>query len=285
MDVTKVDIGEMTLSVAEAGAGGRPLLLVHGFTGAKEDFTALVDPLAARGWHAVTFDLRGHGSSDAPAGADAYALAAFVGDTLGLADALGWERFALVGHSMGGAVAQRLVLDHPGRVGALALVSTFHGPLEIDPDLVALGVAIVTQGGMPALATALAAQRRSDPAALAARARMEEARPGYEAWADTKLTSCSRDMWLAMAPRFPAWPDTLGELRAAGLDMPVLVVVGSEDETMRAQCEELAAAIPGARLVVMDGLRHSPQLEAPDAFLDVLVSFLGANAPGGDAPG
>jgi pimeloyl-ACP methyl ester carboxylesterase len=103
---------------------------------------------------------------------------------------------------------------------------------------------------------------------------MAEARPGYEAWADAKLISCSSDMWLAMAPRFPAWPDTLDELREARLDVPVLVVVGSQDETMRGQCEELATAIPGARLVVMDGLRHSPQLEAPDAFLDVLVSWL-----------
>jgi 3-oxoadipate enol-lactonase len=81
-------------------------------------------------------------------------------------------------------------------------------------------------------------------------------------------------MWRAMAPRFPAWPDTLGEVTR--LTMPTLVVVGDEDETMRAQCEALAAAIPGARLEVLAGVRHSPQLEATDRSLAVLTAFLEA---------
>ena len=265
-------MGEVALALAEAGSGGRPVLLVHGFTGGKEDFATLLEPLAADGWHAVAPDLRGHGASDSPAGEDAYSLDAFAADTLALADALGWDRFTLVGHSMGGAVAQRLALDHPDRVEALVLMSTFHGPLAIDPNLVALGVAIVRQGGMPALVSALAAQRQADPAATAARARMEEHRPGYGEWADAKLLACSPAMWLAMAPRFLAWPDTLAEV--GRLAVPTLVVVGDEDETMLPHCERLAAAIPGARLAVIEGTRHSPQVEAPDRVWDVLASFL-----------
>jgi len=54
------------LEYAEEGAGGRPFLLLHGFTGAKEDFADHLDRWADRGWHVVAPDLRGHGGSSAP---------------------------------------------------------------------------------------------------------------------------------------------------------------------------------------------------------------------------
>jgi pimeloyl-ACP methyl ester carboxylesterase len=265
-------VGDVGLAVAEAGAGGRPLLLVHGFTGAKEDFTDFLDRLADLGWHAVAPDLRGHGASDHPAGQAAYSPETFVADLLALADALAWRRFALVGHSMGGALGQRLALDHPERVAALVLVSTFHGPLSLDPQLVEMGVAIVHHGGMPALSAAQAARRDADPAASAAYRRMADARPDHVARLENKLLACSTDMWLAMAPRFLAWPDTLDELR--GLAMPVLVVVGSDDDAMLGQSERLAAAIPGCRLEVMAGVRHVPQIEDPDRWWGLVVPFL-----------
>ncbi len=277
VQVRNVQAGAVGLSIGEAGEAGegsRRLLFVHGFTGAKEEFTDLVDGFAAWGWHAATVDLRGHGQSDHPEGEAAYSLGAFAEDVLGAADALGWDRFSLVGHSMGGAVAQRLVLDHPRRVERLVLMSTFHGPLDIDPALVGLGVAIVKQGGIPALAEALAARREMDPEAAAARARIEQARPGYGELADGKLLACAADMWTAMAPRFPVWPDNLDEV--AAIAVPTLVVVGDQDKTMRPHCERLADAIPGARFVLMDGVRHSPHLEAPDRCLAVLSDFLDA---------
>ncbi|MGL4298390.1 MAG: alpha/beta fold hydrolase, partial [Candidatus Neomicrothrix subdominans] len=94
------------LSYDEAGRGGEPLMLVHGFTGGRADFSEWIDPLAAMGRHVVVPDLRGHGTSGGPAGADRYGLDAFAADVLGLADLLGWNRFGLLGHSMGGMVAQ-----------------------------------------------------------------------------------------------------------------------------------------------------------------------------------
>ena len=272
MPLRRVEAGAVDLVVTEVGEGGRPLLLVHGFTGAKEDFEPLFGRLAAAGWHAAAPDLRGHGGSGKPAGEGSYDVDGFVADVLSTADDLGWKRFTLLGHSMGGAVAQRLALDHPGRVEGLVLMSTFHGPLDIDPGLVALGVAVVRQGGMAALHAAQEARRRNDPAVVAARARMEAARPGHQVRAEARLLACAPDMWTAMAPRFPAWPDTLDEV--AGLDVPTLVLVGAEDETMRPQCERLAAAIPQARLEVLDGVRHSPQLEATERCWDALASFL-----------
>ncbi|MGH9280883.1 MAG: alpha/beta fold hydrolase [Acidimicrobiales bacterium] len=295
------NLGALQLAVAEFGENGPPVLLVHGFTGAKEEFTGLAEglaeglaglrgpnavtglcgpnavtglrrPNALTGRHAAAVDLRGHGGSDQPAESEAYDLGAFVADVAGVADALGWSRFSLVGHSMGGAVAQRFALDHRERVDRLVLMSTFHGPVDVDTQLVALGMAIVRQGGMEALAAAQAVRREGDPAAVAARERMERAHPGYGAWSDAKLLRCSPAMWLAMAPRFATWPDTLPEM--AGLDVPTLVLVGADDDTMRPQCEALAAAVPGAQLAVIDGVRHSPHLEAPAACLAAVTAFL-----------
>ena len=75
MTERQIDVGDVSLAVAESGAGQRPLLLVHGFTGAKEDFTPWLEPLAAAGWHAVAPDLRGHGVSSKPAAESAEAWA------------------------------------------------------------------------------------------------------------------------------------------------------------------------------------------------------------------
>ncbi|MCA1692490.1 MAG: alpha/beta hydrolase, partial [Actinobacteria bacterium] len=231
-----------------------------------------LDPLAERGWHAVAADLRGHGDSDHPADVAAYSLEIFVDEILGLVDSLDWAYFVVMAHSMGGAVAQRLALDNPGRVRALVLMNTFHGPVAIDRALIELAISVVRQGGMPALAAAQAARREADPAAAAAHRRIEQARPGFAERLNRKLLACSQDMWLAMAPRFPDWPDTLSEV--GSLSIPTLVIVGEDDATMRADCERLAAAIPGARLEVLAGTRHAPHLEAPDSWWGPVAAFL-----------
>src|SRR6188472_708809 len=62
----QVDVGDVSLTVAEAGIGGRPLLLVHGFTGSKEDFGDWIDTFADEGWWVIAPDLRGHGDSEQP---------------------------------------------------------------------------------------------------------------------------------------------------------------------------------------------------------------------------
>ena len=283
VDVGRIEVNGVRLALAEAGRGGRPLLLLHGFTGAKEEFSDGLDRLAARGWHAVAPDLRGHGSSDHPSGRAAYGLEIFLADALALADALGWERFAVLGHSMGGAVAQRLALDHPERVTALVLVSTFHGPVAVDPALVTLGVAVVEQGGMPALAAAIDARRQGDPAAMAARRRIEQASPAHARRQSGKLLACSQDMWLAMAPSFPTWPDALASL--GSLHLPTLVVVGEEDEKMRPDCERLAKTIPGAAFELVAETRHSPQLESPERFWSTVLAFLDGVAEAGHRQG
>ncbi|MDQ4067881.1 MAG: alpha/beta hydrolase [Actinomycetota bacterium] len=273
MRVRTVDLGDVRLEVAEAGEGGRPVLLVHGFTADKGEVAEVMAPLAARGWHVVAPDLRGHGRSDHPTPARAYSFEILAADVVALADDLAWDRFALVGHSMGGAVAQLVALGSPERVTGLVLASTFHGPVKgISMELVELGCWVVRTAGMAGLADALAARRAENPASVAAFDRLQEARPGYAEQSRLRLESTSPDMWTALAPRFVAQPDRLERL--AKLDLPTAVVVGELDSTMFDDCVRLAETIPGAELTVIPGVGHVPQLEDPQAWEAAVVGFL-----------
>jgi pimeloyl-ACP methyl ester carboxylesterase len=133
LTITGVD-GPVELAVAEAGEGGRPLVLVHGFTGAKEDFTEWLDPLAERGWHAVAADQRGHGDSAKPTHEGAYSFDVFAADLLALFDALGWSSAVALGHSMGGMVLQTALLAAPDRFDGVVLMDTSHRAMKgVDP--------------------------------------------------------------------------------------------------------------------------------------------------------
>jgi 3-oxoadipate enol-lactonase len=267
-----VDLGDVSLQVAEAG-GGRPVLLVHGFTANSGEVAGILEPLAEHGWHAVAPDLRGHGRSDHPTEAAAYSFEILAADVIALADHLSWQRFALVGHSMGGAVAQLVALDRPGRLTGLVLASTFHGPVPgITTELVELGRWVVREAGMSGLAEALAARRTENPASTAAFERLQEARPGYAEESRARLEATSPDMWMALAPRFVDQRDRLDRL--AKLDVPTAVVVGELDSTMYDDCVRLAETIPGAELTVIPGAGHVPQVENPQAWEAAVLGFL-----------
>lgn len=277
----RVDVGGLELAVLEAGQGGRPLLLVHGFTGAKEDFADHVEPLADEGWHVIAPDLRGHGESDHPTGRGAYALPAFAADVVALADALRWPRFTLLGHSLGGMVVQHIALEHAHRLVGLVLMGTSHAaPEGVDPDLVELGKAVVAAGGMASL---VEAQRHvQGPFSSPARQRLVEARPEEGRRSERNTLVASAEMWLATVDEvLTAQPDRLDRL--AALDVPTLVLVGEEDRSFLGPSRRLAATIPGARLVVIPDAGHCPQLETPDAWWEAVKRFLdeiaGAGSP------
>jgi pimeloyl-ACP methyl ester carboxylesterase len=271
MRVSQVDIGPVTLSVAEAGPGGRPLLLVHGFGGAKEDFTDFLDDLAGLGWHAVAPDLRGHGASDKPDDEAAYSFEIFAADVLALADRLGWDRFVVLGHSMGGMIVQHVVLDRPERVAALVLMDTSHAsPDGIDPAIVDLAVTVLREHGVETFVQL--SKELADPLASPAHTRLLRERAGYEAFCDAKALGASGAMRISMFPRFIDQPDRLARL--AGVAVPTLVIVGEQDDAFVAHALRMAKTIPGARLAVIPDAGHSPQFEHTEAWWTALTSFL-----------
>ncbi|HET7721496.1 MAG TPA: alpha/beta hydrolase [Acidimicrobiales bacterium] len=273
MRARRVEVGDVALHVVDAGEGGRPVMLVHGFTANSDEVAGVIEPLAELGWHAVAPDLRGHGRSDRPTDAGAYSLELMAADVLALADRLGWDRFALLGHSMGGGVAQLIALDHPQRLTGLILASTFHGPVPgISMELVQLGCWVVREAGMEGLADAQAARRAENPESVAAFERLQEAIPGYAEQSRARLVSTSPDMWMAMAPCFVEQEDRLERL--ATIDVPTAVIVGEFDGTMGDDCRRLAEAIAGSQLTVIPGAGHVPQLEQPDAWWAAVSGFL-----------
>jgi pimeloyl-ACP methyl ester carboxylesterase len=267
----RVRLPEVTLSVLEAGVGGEPLMLVHGFTGSKEDFAAEVVRLAGLGFHVVAPDHRGHGDSDHPDTEDAYTFETFAADLIDLAGALGWQTFDLLGHSMGGMIVQHVALSHPHRVTRLVLMDTHHGPVEgLDEQLLELGIELARTQGLEVIQEVVKLGR--DPLASPAHTRLCEEVPGYEEWCDAKFLRSSPAMFSSMLRRFAETPDRLALLSEVAC--PTLVLVGELDAPFLEAAHAMASTIDGARLAVIPGGGHSPQLEATEHWRAAVDDFL-----------
>ena len=272
MKIRELVTDRLRHSVAEAGSG-RPLLLQHGFTGAKEDFADHLEDFAEAGWHVVAPDHRGHGASEKPADEAAYSLATMAADGFAVADALGWHRFDLLGHSMGGMVAQQMALDHPERLRSLVLMDTCHGAVDgVDPGLAELAVAVVRSDGIDYLMELARQLDTREPTPADARLRAE--RPGYVEFGDRKMRACSPAMYAALVAQMTGAHDRLDDLRA--LDLPTLVVVGEQDSAFLEPSRRLAGAIDGAILEVIPDAGHSPQFENAARWWRVVSDFLSA---------
>ena len=103
------------------GSGPRPVIALHGWFGDRTSYRPLMRWIDAESFTYALMDQRGYGDSRGSAGT--FTVEEIAGDAIRLADSLGWEKFAVIGHSMGGKVAQRLVADVPGRVTALVGIS------------------------------------------------------------------------------------------------------------------------------------------------------------------
>lgn len=121
----RIDTGEVSLAVAEAG-DGEPVILLHGFPEISHSWRYQIPALAAAGFHAVAPDLRGYGESDRPADTGAYALPNLVGDLIGLITALGHESAHVVGHDWGGSIAWVTASRAPERVRSLTILNSPH---------------------------------------------------------------------------------------------------------------------------------------------------------------
>jgi pimeloyl-ACP methyl ester carboxylesterase len=238
---------------------GLPLVLVHGFTGHRDDFSDVL-PALARERRCIAPDLRGHGDSARAADPSGYDFASLVDDLLGLLDALGIEACHLLGHSMGGMVALRFVLAHPQRVASLILMNTSpEAPEGFSRESLEAAAGLARARGMVEL------QRRVEERGLA------------EGGADGAQDD--EGYWLHHRRRYAAMdPEAYGALGAAMLDQqslqarlgeigcPTLVLVGAEDGAFVPPAHALAAGISGARHLVIAGAGHHPHREKRSAW-------------------
>lgn len=248
---------------------GPTFLMVHGFTGAKEDFADHA-PRFAEHSRVVLFDHRGHGASDKPDDVAAYSLDRLAADTLAVADAVGADRFRLLGHSMGGMVTRRVIRGAPQRVDALVLMDTSAGPPEgIDPVLAEMAAEVALTEGMDVLRPLLDA---ANPLATEAAERVRAERPGYVEFENRKWEAVAPAAYAGLLRDIVHQPRQLAELRS--VRCPALVVAGAQDAPFLGDAALMADAIPGARLEVLADAGHSPQFEVPDAWFATVDGFL-----------
>jgi pimeloyl-ACP methyl ester carboxylesterase len=255
--VPHIDVNGARLWVEEQGDGAAVLFL-HGGLGDSR----LWEPEAralADAFRCIRYDLRFFGRSEGP-GEEWSSL----DDAVGVLDALGVERAAVVGLSLGGGLALDVTLAHPDRVWAVAHVggAVTGVQLAFDEDVEARYED---------------AERRGDVDAMMAL--------DFEIWAPLGADERMRELWLATAdvrdvpdgarplPR----PDALERLEE--IAVPTLVVVARHDPAdLRAAGETVARRVPGARLVEVES-DHYLTLREPQQLVELLREFLGAAAP------
>ncbi|MGW1957524.1 bifunctional 3-oxoadipate enol-lactonase/4-carboxymuconolactone decarboxylase PcaDC [Streptomyces sp. NPDC001920] len=244
---------------AEGPAFGPPLLLGPSL-GTSYALWEKVAPELSSTHRVVRWDLPGHGGSTG----DLIAAGATVGDlarlVLALADALGIERFAYAGVSLGGAVGLHLAVHHPERVESLAVICSsahFNGAKPWQER-----AALVRREGLAALAET-----------------------ANDRWFTCGFTvpELVRDHRDADPEAYAACCDALAAFdvrdRLAGIRAPTLVIAGREDPaTPPAHLREIADAVPGAALVEIPGASHLAPAQCPEAVLTALRAHLGGSA-------
>ncbi|MDS0135542.1 MULTISPECIES: alpha/beta fold hydrolase [unclassified Amycolatopsis] len=253
----------MNLAHDDLGTG-RPVLLVHGHPFDRSMWRPQARHLAERGHRVVVPDLRGYGESpaqDAKTGLDVFAA-----DLVALADHLGLDRFVLGGLSMGGQIAMQLVADHPGRVEALLLADTFAGLDTPEAKQARIDTAArIIEEGMERYAEELLPKMISK--------QTRATRPDVEAHVRTMMRNAPEQGAAAALRGRAERPDYTPAL--SGIDVPTLVVVGSEDEfTPVADAELIHRKVRGSTLVVIEGAGHLPNLERETEFDEALSTFL-----------
>ncbi len=225
-------------------------------------------PELIKQWRVFRFDLPGHGGAPAyPAGS----VGDLAGRLLATLDGLGVQRFGYAGCALGGAVGVELALRHPERVASLALIAASPRFGTAD-EFRQRGVIVRTNGLDPIARTS---PERWFTHGFAA------AQPAITDWAVQMVRTTDPGCYIAACEALAAW-DVRAEL--AGVSVPTLVLVGSEDQvTGPAEARTLVAGIPDARLAVVPGASHLVPVEQPAAVTDLLVRhFSTAWQPGYD---
>lgn len=266
--------GEVSLYYETFGADDDPvLLLVNGLGSQCINFkTGFCEMFANRGFRVVRFDNRDVGLSSHLKGGPRYTVDDMARDGFAVLDAIGADAAHIAGWSMGGMIVQAMALLHPGRVLSMASVMSAPGAIagERDPDVTA--------------AFSAPAGNSRDEAA-------ERRLAGLKAWGSPACFDVERITADSHAVYDRCW-DPEGQARQAKaisaspsreaalgtLRMPVLVVHGDADRLVPpSNGRATAAAIPGSRLEIVEGMGH----DYPPQYWDRLVTMITAHARAG----
>ena len=313
--VNVVDVNGVRLRVAEAGPRDGPVvILAHGFPELAYSWRHQIPALAAAGYRVLAPDQRGYGGSSRPPAVESYDIAALTGDLVGLLDAVGAQRGAVIGHDWGAVVAWSTPLLHPGRVAAVAGLSVPPVPRPLTPPTEAFrrifgtnffyilhfqqpGVADAEMAGDPerALRRMLGGMRTPQDEATALR--MLAAGP--EGFIDRLPEPQRLPDWLSAAElehyvaeftrtgftgalnwyrNFERNWQIMATPVASTIDAPALFVGGDDDPVLKfTRTDRAREVVVGPyRSVMLEGAGHWIQQERPEEINTELLDFLSA---------
>ncbi|WP_024804396.1 alpha/beta fold hydrolase [Nocardia sp. BMG51109] len=264
-----LDVGGVRTRYLHAGDKGKPaLVLLHGSGGHAE---AYVRNLEAHAEHFSTWsiDMLGHGYTERPG--HPLEIEHYVAHLIGFLDAIGVPGAAISGESLGGWVAARAAVDHPGRINRLVLNTA--GGSQADPEvmkrIVTLSMAAVsdpTWETVQARIKWLMADKSKDYDDLVASRQRIYRQPGFVA--------AMRDIMALQDPEIRQ-RNLLGPKEYGSITAPTLVLWTSHDPTADvAEGRRIASMIPGARFEVLPDCGHWPQYEDAKTFDAVHLDFL-----------
>jgi pimeloyl-ACP methyl ester carboxylesterase len=270
--------GAGPLAALDTGGGARgSVLLVAGYTGTKEDFAPLLQPLSDAGYRAVALDQRGQYESPGPDDASRYSVVELGDDVVAVGRSLlaeGGRPLHLVGHSFGGLVCRAAVLADPGLFDSLTLLGS--GPSRLTGYRVELLdhlAPLLAEGGVQLVSDTLDQLAMTDPKAQA----VPEATRRFLTERFLRNSAAGLE---GMADAMTSEPDRVAELAETGV--PVLVAHGVADDAWPPDVQAEMARRLGARHEVVEGSIHSPAVENPLRTSEMLLDFWAALGAAGE---
>ena len=259
---------------------GPVLLLLHGIAGSSRTWRDVIPRLTDR-FTVIAPDLTGHGHSEKPVGD--YSLGAFASGIRDLLEVLSIDRVTVIGQSFGGGVAMQLVYQHPERCERLVLVDSGGLGREVS-WLLRLMALPGSEYVMPVIFPSFVRDwgdnlfRMIDERGIRL-SRITEMWSAYASLAESENRQ-------AFARTIKSVIDPGGQTVSAmdrlylASPMPALIIWGDRDDIIPVSHAYAAhQAMPGSRLVIIEGVGHFPQIEAPEQFVDALVDFIDSTEP------